>query len=166
MATDNFKHLVLTHYGSMYRVAYSILRDSDDAQDAVQDAVAAMWSKRSQLAGIDNYEAFCIRTVKNRCIDLLRARSQRHDPIEEIPDGEHVDSVNPVVEIEARDTLTLVKALVDLLPPLQREVIRLRSESDCDLQEIAEITGVSHDNARTLLSRARRRLKDLYNNIK
>lgn len=166
MATDNFKHLVLTHYESMYRVAYSILRDSDDAQDAVQDAVATMWTKRSQLAGIENYEAFCVKTVRNRCIDMLRARVPRHEAIDDVTGDEPDVSINPVTEIEARDTLTLVKSLVDRLPPLQKEVLRLRSESDCDLQEIAEITGVSHDNARTLLSRARRRLKDLYNSIK
>lgn len=165
MATDNFKHLVLTHYGSMYRVAYSILRDSDDAQDAVQDAVAAIWAKRSMLSDIDNYESFCVKAVKNRCIDMIRARASRNDSAMSLPEDAE-NPVNPVTELEARDTLSLVKSLVNRLPPLQQEVLRLRSEAGCDLQEIAAITGVTYDNARTLLSRARRRLKDLYNNIK
>lgn len=165
MATDNFKHLVLTHYGSMYRVAYSILRDSDDAQDAVQDAVASMWARRSLLGDVGNYESFCVKAVKNRCIDMLRARASRAEPVDSFPD-EAYGSASPDTEVEARDTLSLVKSLVEQLPPLQQEVLRLRSEADCDLQEIAAITGVTHENARTLLSRARRRLKDLYSNIK
>lgn len=164
MATENFKHLVLAHYGSMYRVAYSILRDSDDAQDAVQDAVAAMWAKRSMLSGIDNYESFCVKAVKNRCIDMLRTRASRMEMTDGEPGEEETGCLS--AEIEARDTLSVVRSLVEKLPPLQQEVIRLRSEADCDLQEIAAITGVSHENARTLLSRARRRLKELYNNIK
>ncbi len=164
MATENFKHLVLAHYGSMYRVAYSILRDSDDAQDAVQDAVAAMWAKRSMLSGIDNYESFCVKAVKNRCIDMLRTRASRMEMTDGEPGEEETGCLS--AEIEARDTLSVVRTLVEKLPPLQQEVIKLRSEADCDLQEIAAITGVSHENARTLLSRARRRLKELYNNIK
>ena len=165
MATDNFKHLVLTHYGSMYRVAYSILRDRDDAQDAVQDAVAAMWAQRARLSEIDNYESFCVKAVKNRCIDMMRTRAARQEFSDE-DTVQHGGHVNPVEEIEARDSLPIVKSLVEQLPPIQREVLRLRSEAGCDLQEIARLTGVTHENARTLLSRARRRLKELYNNIK
>lgn len=162
MATDNFKHLVLTHYETMYRVAYSLLRDSDDAQDAVQDAITAIWMKRSQLSAVDNHESFCVKAVKNRCIDIIRARALRPTLADDAADPAH----DPLAGIEARDTLSVVRKLVKQLPPLQQEVLRLRSEAGCDLQEIAEITGVSHDNARTLLSRARRKLKDLYNNIK
>jgi RNA polymerase sigma-70 factor (ECF subfamily) len=56
--------------------------------------------------------------------------------------------------------------LMSQLPPQQQEVMKLRTWGDCSLQEIAEITGMSHDNARTLLSRARRKLKELYNNCR
>ncbi len=165
MASDNFKHLVLTHYESMYRVAYSILRDKDDALDAVQDAVTSLWEKRTQLAGIENHEAFCLRAVRNRCIDMLRSRAGMHDTLDDTPDCH--DSMQDIVrDVETRDSLRLVNAIVESLPPLQRQVIRLRSEACCDLHEIAEITGVSHDNARTILSRARRKIKELYDNIK
>lgn len=165
MATDNFKHLVLTNYPTMFRVAYSILRDSDDAQDAVQDAVTALWNSRARLAEIDNYEAFCVTAVKRKCIDIARARQSRPSTLdEEVPDRE--DEADLTKAVEARDTLTLVMELVDKLPPLQRDVLRLRAEAGCDLREIAELKGISQDNARTLLSRARKKLKDLYTNLR
>lgn len=165
MNLSSFKRLVLAHYRSMYRVAYAILRDSDDSQDAVQDAVTRLWEKRHELTDISDHEAFCITAVKRRCIDMLR---QRQRTMEEMPTSlEHLeDGTDTAQAIESRDTLARVNELMDALPEQQREVLRLRSWGGCSVQEIAEITGLSCDNARKVLSRARQKLKELYNRKK
>jgi RNA polymerase sigma-70 factor (ECF subfamily) len=149
----------------MYKIAFGILRDSNDAQDAVQEAVARLWENRDELDEVENHKAFCITTVKFRCIDILRMRNYSFEKIgEATPDIE--DDSNVHSTIESRDTLKYVIVLMSQLPPQQQEVMKLRTWGDCSLQEIAEITGMSHDNARTLLSRARRKLKELYNNCR
>lgn len=149
----------------MYRVAYAILQDSDDAQDAVQDAVTHLWEKRKELTAVNDYEAFCVTAVKRRCIDLLRKRNYRQamttSIVETIEDDGDISS-----RLETRDTLTHVMKIVENLPANQREVLRLRSQGDCSLQEIAEITGLTNSNARTLLSRARKKLKELIHDTK
>lgn len=66
--------------------------------------------------------------------------------------------------IEGREKLQIVKALINNLPEQQRNILKLRAIGECSFEEIQKLTGLSDVNARTLLSRARRRLKELYNN--
>ncbi len=93
---------------------------------------------------------------------------QRQRPVEEMsPSLEHLeDNTDTAAAIESRDTLACVSELIEALPEQQREVLRLRSWGGCSVQEIAEITGLSRDNARKILSRARQKLKELYNRKK
>ena len=93
---------------------------------------------------------------------------QRQRTMEEMPTSlEHLeDGTDTAQAIESRDTLARVNELMDALPEQQREVLRLRSWGGCSVQEIAEITGLSCDNARKVLSRARQKLKELYNRKK
>ena len=51
------------------------------------------------------------------------------------------------------------------LPEQQRQVLQLRAFNECSFEEIESITGLTSVNVRTLLSRGRRRLKELYNQV-
>ena len=64
MDAETFKEIILSRYGDMYRVAYAIVRDSDDAQDVVQDAVIRLWVRRQELSGIESPDAYCMAAVK------------------------------------------------------------------------------------------------------
>ena len=66
----------------------------------------------------------------------------------------------PERQVEISDQLRQVRQLIEELPPNQRQVIRLRGMEDCSLEEIAQITGFSDTNVRTLLSRARKYIKE------
>jgi RNA polymerase sigma-70 factor (ECF subfamily) len=160
MDATTFKEIILSRYGDMYRMAYAIVQDSDDAKDVVQDAVARMWVHRRELTGVESPGAFCTTTVKRVAIDLLRARSRRPDAVEQI-DDESAPRTDAHAGIEDADILRQVERMLDALPPNQREVIRLRSHADCSIDEIASITGLTQANVRQLLSRARRSLKQL-----
>lgn len=164
MDAETFKKIILSRYGDMYRMAYTIVQDSDDAQDVVQDAVTRLWTHRHELEEVDSPDAFCIATVKHLCIDLLRARRRRPDPIADIGD-EHAAPEYSADRVEDADTLRLAERMIASLPPAQQEVIRLRSHADCSVDEIAAITGYTAANVRQLLSRARRRLKQFANNL-
>lgn len=64
--------------------------------------------------------------------------------------------------IEHRSSLELVKRIIETLPSGQRTVMELSSFGECSNEEIAEITGYSNENVRTLLSRARKTVKKLF----
>ena len=70
------------------------------------------------------------------------------------------DNRNPYTEAEISDTLRLVKMAMDGLPEQQRMVIHLRDVEALGFDEIAEITGLSLNNVRVILSRARKKIRD------
>ena len=161
MDSSAFKRLLLPHYRRMYATAMTILRNSDDASDAVQEAFTRLWEKRDDLPNIDNPEAYCVTTIRRICIDRIRRVTY---PINEISEDTLRISDDSDEQADNRESIQLVTLLMNKLPEQQRQVLQLRAFNDCSLEEIETITGLTGVNVRTLLSRARRRMRDLFNN--
>ncbi len=146
----------------MYRYAYFILYDKDDALDAVQSAIATLWEKRNSLSSVDNLAAFCITSAKHQAIDILRKRPRSIITLDEITEQEDTTpSVSDTMEYS--ESLDKVKSILSTFSPVQQEIMRLRSQAECTVEEIAYITSMTEDNVRQVLSRTRRKLKELYN---
>ncbi len=160
MDSSAFKRLLLPHYRQMYVTAMTILRNSDDASDAVQEAFTRLWERRDELPNIDNPEAFCVTTVKRICIDRLRRSSL---PINEVNEDTLLIADDSDKQADNRESIQLVTLLMSKLPEQQRQVLQLRAFNDCSFEEIESITGLTGVNVRTLLSRARRRMRELFN---
>lgn len=160
MDSSAFKRLLLPHYRRMYATAITILRNSDDASDAVQKAFTRLWEKRDDLPNIDTPEAYCVTTIKRICIDRIRKNAL---PINEVTEDTLLISDDSDIQADNRESLQLVTLLMNKLPEQQRQVLQLRAFNDCSLEEIESITGLTGVNVRTLLSRARRRMKELFN---
>lgn len=160
MDSSAFKRLLLPHYRRMYATAITILRNSDDASDAVQEAFTRLWEKRDDLPNIDIPEAYCVTTIKRICIDRIRKNAL---PINEVTEDTLLISDDSDIQADNRESLQLVTLLMNKLPEQQRQVLQLRAFNDCSLEEIESITGLTGVNVRTLLSRARRRMKELFN---
>ncbi len=159
MDSSAFKRLLLPHYRRMYATAMVILRNSDDASDATQEAFTRLWEKRDDLPNIDNPEAYCVTTIKRVCIDRIRRNTL---PINVVTEETLLISDDSDEQADNRESLQLVTHLMRQLPEQQRQVLQLRAFNDCSLEEIESITGLTGVNVRTLLSRARRRMRDLF----
>lgn len=160
MDSSAFKHLLLPHYRQMYVTAMTILRNSDDASDAVQEAFTRLWEKRDDLPNIDNPEAYCVTTIRRICIDRLRRTTY---PINDLTEDTLLISDDSDEQADNRESIQLVTLLMSKLPEQQRQVLQLRAFNDCSFEEIESITGLTGVNVRTLLSRARRRMRELFN---
>ena len=163
MNTEEFKRLYYPFHPKLYRIAFALLNNADDAEDILQDTYYKLWSKRTELINIFQPEAFCVRLVKNLCLDFLRAPKNR-------PDNESVESViisidtNPESELENKEKIRHIETLIEQLPGKQRIVMQMRGCGDCSLDEIEAVTGESAANIRVLLSRARKTLKSMLAN--
>ena len=160
MDSSAFKRLLLPHYRQMYVTAMTILRNSDDASDAVQEAFTRLWEKRDDLPNIDNPEAYCVTTIRRICIDRLRRTTY---PINDLTEDTLLISDDSDEQADNRESIQLVTLLMSKLPEQQRQVLQLRAFNDCSFEEIESITGLTGVNIRTLLSRARRRMRELFN---
>jgi len=159
MSAEEFKRRYYPFHPKLYRIAFSLLNNADDAEDILQDAYYKLWCKRTELANVLQPEAFCVRLIKNLCLDFLRAPGNRKgfEPIESIS---ITTETTPEKEMESNEKVRQLETLIDELPEKQRLVIRMRGCGDCSLEEIEVATGESAVNVRVLLSRARKTLKD------
>lgn len=159
MNADEFKQRFLPLNSKLFKVAYLMLGNEDDAKDVVQDAYLKLWKMRDSMAHVDNSQAYCIAIVKNLCIDRLRTVSLKivDKPPEELPLASD-DSASK--NIEHHQASQIINLCLARLPARQQQVIRLRDINGCSMQEIEEATGLSAVNARVLLSRARNSLRN------
>jgi len=160
MNAEEFKRLYYPFHPKLYRIAFALLNNAADAEDMLQDTYCKLWSKRAELAGILQPEAFCVRLVKNLCLDFLRTPKNRLDnePVELM---KMTDGATPEKEVESKEQMQQLEAMIEQLPEKQRIVIRMRGCGDCSLEEIEAATGESAANVRVLLSRARKTLKSM-----
>lgn len=158
MEAETFKQRFLPFHPKLYRIALALVESPEDAEDILQEAYTKLWSKRDSLEAVQQPEAFAVTIVRNLCLDFLRSprTNSRSEPLETVI--LHCED-SPERQVETRDQLRQVVRLIQELPPNQQQVIRLRGMEDCSVEEIAEITGFSPANVRTLLSRARKYIK-------
>lgn len=158
MTTEEFKSDVLPIKNKLYRFALRILGNTEEAQDVVQEIFIRLWSKRDKISEYRSIEAFAMTMTRNLCLDKLKSPSSRIEKLDEA--REMTDNRTPYSETETSDTLKMVFMAMDGLPEQQRMVIHLRDVEGCDFDEIAEVTGLSLNNVRVNLSRARKKIRD------
>ncbi len=163
MTDGEFNRVLLPQYRQMYATAFAILRDPDDASDAVQDVISSLWQKHSELAIPDNVAAFCRQTIRNHCIDRIRGDSKRYferiDALYNLPTGSKTDS-----EVSLSTTSAFIMKCLTTLNKRHREVLTLSIFSQLSNDEISKATGESPENVRVILSRGRKTIKEFLKN--
>lgn len=166
MNAESFKDLMVSLRDMMFRVALAIMGNEDDALDAIQDTIVRLWDNRKLLSDADNRAAYCIGALRKQCLSALRSRRPTVALNCEMPLSDNLETVR---SLESRDTLLSLRRIINELPHDQKRVVELTVFSQCSTVEIVEITGLSNQNVRTLLSRGRRKIKELFtlqNNIR
>ncbi|MDE6697234.1 MAG: sigma-70 family RNA polymerase sigma factor [Muribaculaceae bacterium] len=163
MTDGEFKRIVLPQYRQMYATAFAILRDSDEASDAVQDSISALWQKHTQMKPPDNAQNFCNRTIRNHCIDRLRKNSKQYferiDTLYQFSAESNADS-----EVSLNSTSAFIMKCLMGLNKRHREVLTLSIFSQLSNDEISTATGESPENVRVILSRGRKTIKEYLKN--
>lgn len=138
-----------------------------DAEDAMQEALIKVYRHASEIREPKAFRAWLYRTVKNAC--LIGRRRRAHAPsrllsLEELMPAadfaEPSDSRRTPEELamDARTRERLRRAL-DALPPTHRLVVFLRDIEGMSTREVAEVAGISEENVKTRLHRARLQLR-------
>ncbi len=164
MNADEFKALFLPLHARLYRTAYALLWNAQDAEDIVQDAYLKLWRKRDELDIRTNPEAYCVSLIRRLCLDQLR--SSRHEAEETLEDTLPLPADDdPGQRLEQRDETVRLKQLIAALPPTQRRVLWLRDVDERSFDEIEETTGLNAVNIRATLSRARKKIREQFKRI-
>ncbi len=145
---DILTQYIVENQAGFYRLAYSVLKNPDDALDAVQTAVCHALERQGSLRDTGAVRSWFYRILMNTCNDALRQRGRT------VPFPEDLEPSQEDRE-PADDTLS---RRVDALPAEVGTVIKLRFYEEMTLKEISQITG---QNLNTVKSRLYAGLKKL-----
>jgi RNA polymerase sigma-70 factor (ECF subfamily) len=162
-AEEAFRQLSARNVQSAYRLAWAILGDDSDAEDATQDAFTSAWRQRRTLRDADRFDAWFGRILVNSCRDRLRRRARTRgifgggphggDPHGGDRTGATPDNAHSLLE---RDELYSAVAGLD---PDQRIVVMLRFWMDLTVDDIADRLGVPSGTVKSRLHRSMARLR-------
>ena len=147
--------IIYTQYkDTLYAVAYKILRNHHDAEDAVHHAFVKLAENIQKIEDplCPKTRGYIVTIVENKAIDIYR-RKQAH------PQLEYIDEVVGV-QVEYQGENALAGSILKL-PTRQRSVIILKHSHGYSMKEIAKILGISYENAVKTEQRAKARLKAL-----
>ncbi len=160
--SSTFSQKIMPHSRKMFAVAYHYLQRSDEAEDAVQDVIVKLWQMREKLPPGDQLLPFLMTVTKNLCIDRLRSRQDIVCFEENLnPNGDFDEDFLDEDRLENKDRLRQTLQLMKQLPPDQEKVLKLKVFHELENEQIAQMLKIKEDNVRQLLSRARRKLKEL-----
>lgn len=167
MDTAEFKQRFMPLNRRLYRVAWALTHNVQDAEDLVQDAYCRMWRRREDLSCIDNDEAYCVRLLRNLYCDRLRTASARATDIGP-PDILALPADDDQQrDMERAEAAQQLHRIIESLPEKQRDIITRRDLQDERFADIARELQMPEGSVRVLLSRARQKLKEqlkLWNN--
>ncbi|SEN20126.1 RNA polymerase sigma-70 factor, ECF subfamily [Actinacidiphila rubida] len=155
---DAFAILVRRHSRSLLALAYRLLGNVPDAEEALQDALVNAWRRLPDFRGDATFRTWMYRIVTNRCLTVLRSRAPSV-PLDAVPEAAaHDAGGQPARAAEsAAATEALAQALARLRPD-QRACWILRELHGLSYEEIAQVVGMSETTVRGRLFRARRTL--------
>ena len=170
---DAFRILVERYQGRAYALALRILRNEDQARDAVQDAFLKVYGSIRRFEGRSSFYTWLYRLVFNHCLDLKRKdKSSGHVEWEDERMGDDLvveqagsgtvgagGLPGPGVELERAELRKMMAEAIDQLPDEARETLILREVEGMPYAEIAEKLGIPKGTVMSRLHYARKRLQ-------
>ena len=141
-----------------FRVAYSVVRNREDAEDVAQDAFAKAYRSFHQLRDRARFRAWLVRMTWRLALDRLR--NDRRRQARELVDVHTSPEVNAEETLEARRRSAELWRAIDGLPEKLRIVTVLASIEGHDLAEVATLLRLPVGTVKSRLFLARRRLKE------
>lgn len=141
---DLYRHYV----PAVYRNAFMLVKDREDAEDIVQDTFLALWHKRMTLAGRESVDGWLFVTCHNRCINNLRRRQVHAKALRAI--GDRTEHSFPASGFDQQ--WALVEGGVDSLTPRQRQALYLCKLQGKTYEEAAGIMEISRNTVKEYLS--------------
>ncbi len=157
--TDRITNAFTALREQMLSLAERITGNRDDAADAVQDAFVKLWQQRGRFESTSHAQGAGMMTVRTTSIDMAR-RNNRHS---DIPVEQAADTLEEVTDNERSLAYQQVRYIIDNdLSNNQRMIIDLREMQGLEFEDIAKRMNMTAANVRVELSRARRRVREIY----
>lgn len=168
---EAYRVLVERHSAYVYRLAYRMTGNKEDAEEVVQEAFLRAYQKLQQFAGNANFATWVYRIAANYAIDRLRQRknedSRREQParvVEGEPESDPLSGVkdarpSPERLAGSAQLAAKMKEALDTLTPAERTAIVMRHWDGCGIEEIAAVLKSNTSAAKNTVFRAVQKLR-------
>ena len=157
--TDRITNAFTTLREQMLSLAERITGNRDDAADAVQDAFVKLWQQRGRYDCTSHAQGAGMMTVRTTSIDMARRNKRQAD----VPVEQAADTIDEVSDNERSLAYQQVRRIIDNdLSQKQRQIIDLREMQGLEFEDIANRLDMTAANVRVELSRARKRVREIY----
>lgn len=165
MQEISFRHDILPLKDKLFRLALRITFNRAEAEDIVQDTMIRVWNRREEWSQLESIEAFCLTVCRNLAIDRSQLKEAQNEELNETNGDTQLDASDPYSRFVHDEQMDLIHRLISQLPEKQRTVMQLRDIEGKSYKEIADILGISEEQVKVNLFRARQRIKQQYTEI-
>ena len=159
MQTSDFKQLFLPCHRKLFSVAYRLMSNAQAAEDMVQETFLKLWMQRDKMEKVDNPEAYSITVLRRIFYDKMRA-GHLQEVDKDVGSLQVSSSQNISKQLEEADEYQHVRLLITHLPEPQARIMLMRDIEDRSFDEISTETGLTEVNIRSILSRARKKIRE------
>ena len=161
MKSSEFKLLVLPHSSRLFRMAFRLMSNREEAEDIVQEVYVKLWGMRNKLNTYNSIEALAVRITRNLCLDNLRRRKVNQNAMKAEQMKEEMHSVSPAEQLEKKEEAEMIHTLIAALPEPQRSLVHLRHLEGKEYEEISEMVNMNVNAIRVSISRARKQMREM-----
>ena len=160
-----FEKLVSPHFNNLYKLAYRLTGQRDNAEDLVQDLLLKIYPRLEEIQGIDKLAAWLSRVLYRLFIDQYR--QQQRSPINFMSDENviydtHASNIAGPSDVASAELIQeLINSALEQLNEDRRILIMLHDVEGYNLQEINDMTGIPVGTIKSRLSRARNKLRKI-----
>ena len=165
MQASEFKQLFLPCHRKLFSVAYRLMSNAQAAEDMVQETFLKLWMQRDKIERIDNPEAYSITVLRRLFYDRMRT-GHLQEVDKDVGNLQITSSQNISRQLEAADEYQRVRLLISHLPESQGRIMLMRDVEDRSFEEISIETGLTEVNIRSILSRARKKIREQIKTMK
>jgi len=163
MTQKEIETLFRQHYAAMYRLARTILYDSDESKDVVSDVFVRLLHNNPSVQ-VEKMEGYLMMAVRNRCLDVLSHKSVR-EQVEKLF-SEELKQRHIIARNEDERLDRLMQYIERELPPLSQQILRLRFLQEMTYEEVAQEVGVSKVTVYNHLWQSMHRIKEYFSKNK
>lgn len=151
--------LIRRHQTRVYQIAYRLLKDPLEAEDAAQEVFIKVYENAHRFEPKAKVSAWLHRITANHCLNLLRQRHPQESLDQEGAPLVRDPGATPLEALEQQDLSRRLEELLEVLPENQRRALILKQYGGLSYQEIADLMDLSPQAVDGLLKRARQFLK-------
>ena len=155
---QRFERLFKDSYPHMYRMAFSMVENADDAKDVVNQVFTQMWNGKPKVSE-ESVRGYLLAATRNQCLHILRQRELRRQMEEELQMAAEISSNEEHEELMRE----LQQVIDNNLTEQDRRVLQLHYDEDMTYQETATVLGISSSAVNKHITRSLEKIRKTLN---